>query len=376
MKRAILALEDGSYFVGYSFGAEGETAGEVVFNTSMTGYQEILTDPSYKGQIIVMTYTQMGNYGVNYEDVESSGIQANGLVIRELSPLYSNWRAVKSLHEYLAESGVVGIWGIDTRALVKRIRERGALRGVISTLESEPARLVEKARSLPDISELNLVEEVATREVYYWKEGDWDLKRGYIYRDNVKPLIMVVDYGVKRNILRRLTQEGARVVVVPPYHVEKIMEEIKPDALFLSNGPGDPQRVVEGIRLVRKYMEKLPIMGICLGHQIIGLALGGKTYKLKFGHHGGNHPVKDLRDGHIEITAQNHNFAVDPDTLRDVEITHINLLDETLEGFRHKHLPIFCVQYHPEASPGPHDSKGIFKEFIGLAMSHAEPQKQ
>ncbi|HCO38932.1 MAG: glutamine-hydrolyzing carbamoyl-phosphate synthase small subunit [Aquificota bacterium] len=373
MKRAILALEDGSYFIGYSFGAEGETSGEVVFNTSMTGYQEILTDPSYKGQILVMTYTQIGNYGINYEDVESGKVQVNGFVIKELSPIYSNWRAKKGLHEYLKENGVVGIWGIDTRALVKRIREKGALRGVISTIEDDPVKLVEKARSLPDISELNLVEEVATKEVYYWKEGDWDLIKGYIYKDNEKPLIMVVDYGVKRNILRRLTQEGAKVVVVPPYNVEERIEEIKPDALFLSNGPGDPQRVVEGIRLVRRYMEKLPIMGICLGHQIIGLALGGRTYKLKFGHHGGNHPVKDLRDGHIEITAQNHNFAVDPDSLKEVEITHINLLDNTLEGFKHKHLPIFCVQYHPEASPGPHDSKGIFREFVQLAVAYAKP---
>jgi len=371
MKKAILALEDGSYFVGYSFGAEGETEGEVVFNTSMTGYQEILTDPSYRGQIVVMTYTQVGNYGVNEEDVESSGVQVSGFVIKELSPIYSNWRAKKSLHEYLAEAGVVGIWGIDTRALVKRIRERGALRGVISTKEEDPKRLVERARSVKDISEKNLVQEVATKEVYHWKEGDWHLGKGYEIKENQRPLIAVVDYGVKRSILRRLTQEGARVVVLPPDSAEKHLRELKPDALFLSNGPGDPQRVVEGIRLVRKYMEKMPIMGICLGHQIIGLALGGKTYKLKFGHHGGNHPVKDLRDGHIEITAQNHNFAVDPDTLKEVEITHVNLLDGTLEGFRHKHLPIYCVQYHPEASPGPHDSKNIFKEFVELAQKHA-----
>ncbi|RMH80689.1 MAG: carbamoyl-phosphate synthase small subunit [Acidobacteria bacterium] len=371
MKKAILALEDGSYFVGYSFGAEGEALGEVVFNTSMTGYQEIVTDPSYKGQIVVMTYPQIGNYGVNDEDVESGEVQVNGFVIRELSPIVSNWRAKKSLHEYLLERGVVGIWGIDTRALVKRIRTKGALRGVISTEGLDPIKLVEKARSLPDISELNLVQEVATREVYYWNEGDWDLKKGYILKNNEKPLIALVDYGVKRNILRRLTQEGARVVVLPPYETERYIEDLKPNAIFLSNGPGDPQRVVEGIRLVRKYMEKAPIMGICLGHQIIGLALGGRTYKLKFGHHGGNHPVKDLRDGHIEITAQNHNFAVDPDTLRDVEITHINLLDETLEGFKHRYLPIYCVQYHPEASPGPHDSKGIFKEFVAMALEHA-----
>ncbi|MDW8433539.1 MAG: glutamine-hydrolyzing carbamoyl-phosphate synthase small subunit [Aquificaceae bacterium] len=372
MKRAILVLEDGSSFPGYSFGAEGETSGEVVFNTSMTGYQEIITDPSYKGQIVVMTYTQIGNYGVNEEDLESGSVQVNGFVVKELSPVYSNWRAKKSLHDYLSQNGVVGIWGVDTRAVVKKIREKGALRGIISTVETEPRRLFEKVKSVPDISELNLVEEVATRDVYYWKEGDWDLRKGYMQRENQKPVILVVDYGVKRNILRRLTQEGAGVVVVPPYEVEKRIEEIQPDAIFLSNGPGDPQRVVEGIRLVRKYVEKMPIMGICLGHQIIGLALGGRTYKLKFGHHGGNHPVKDLRDGHIEITAQNHNFAVDPDTLKEVEITHINLLDHTLEGFRHKHLPVYCVQFHPEASPGPHDSKGVFKEFVELALKYGK----
>ncbi|MFN7065411.1 MAG: glutamine-hydrolyzing carbamoyl-phosphate synthase small subunit, partial [Aquificaceae bacterium] len=318
------------------------------------------------------TYTQIGNYGVNKEDIESERVQVNGFVIKELSPLYSSWRAKKGLEEYLREGGIVGIQGIDTRALVKRIREKGALRGVISTKERDPVKLVERAKSLPDISKLDLIREVATWEVYYWREGDWDLKKGYIAKDNAKLTILLVDYGVKRNILRRLTHEGARVVVVPPYEVEKRIEEIKPDALFLSNGPGDPQRVVEGIRLVRRYMEKMPIMGICLGHQIIGLALGGKTYKLRFGHHGGNHPVKDLRDGHIEITAQNHNFAVDPDTLKDVEITHINLLDNTLEGFRYRYLPIYCVQYHPEASPGPHDAKGIFKEFVELTLEHAK----
>jgi len=367
MKRAILALEDGSYFVGYSFGAEGETLGEVVFNTSMTGYQEILTDPSYKGQIVVLTYTQIGNYGVNEEDVESDRVQVNGLVIKELSPIYSNWRAKKSLDEYLKENQVLGIWGIDTRALVKRIREKGAIKGIISTVDLDPKSLVHKAKSYADISELDLVQEVATKEVYHWNEGDWDLRKGYIVKENQKPLIAVVDFGVKKNILRRLTQEGARVVVIPPENAQRTIEQIKPSAIFLSNGPGDPQRVVEGIRLVRAYMEKLPIMGICLGHQIIGLALGGRTYKLRFGHHGGNHPVKDLRTGRIHITAQNHNFAVEPESLKDVEITHINLLDQTLEGFRHKHLPIYCVQFHPEASPGPHDALDVFKEFINLA---------
>ncbi|WP_448587359.1 glutamine-hydrolyzing carbamoyl-phosphate synthase small subunit [Thermocrinis sp.] len=369
MKRAILALEDGTYFVGYSFGAEGETVGEVVFNTSITGYQEILTDPSYKGQIVVLTYTQIGNYGVNPEDVESDRVQANGLVIKELSRTYSNWRARKSLDEYLKENGVVGIWGIDTRALVKRIREKGAIKGVISTKDLDTKRLVHKAQNYADISELDLVKEVATKEIYHWKEGDWDLFRGYSNLEREKPLVMVVDFGVKRNILRRLVQEGARVVVVPPEDAQRRVEEVKPDAIFLSNGPGDPQRVVEGIRLVRAYMEKIPIMGICLGHQIIGLALGGRTFKLKFGHHGGNHPVKDLRTGRIHITAQNHNFAVDPDTLKEVQITHINLLDHTLEGFKHESLPLYCVQFHPEASPGPHDAFDLFREFIKLSCT-------
>ncbi|WP_448583643.1 glutamine-hydrolyzing carbamoyl-phosphate synthase small subunit [Thermocrinis sp.] len=372
MKKAILALEDGIYFVGYSFGAEGETLGEVVFNTSMTGYQEIITDPSYKGQIVVLTYPQIGNYGVNLEDLESYKVQANGLVIKELSGIYSNWRAVKGLDEYLKENGVVGIWGIDTRALVKRIRERGSMRGVISTKDLDPVSLVQKAKNYADISELDLVKEVATKEIYYWKEGDWDLFKGYLSFEREKPVIAVVDFGVKRNILRRLVQEGARVVVIPPEDTHKTIEKLQPDAIFLSNGPGDPQRVVEGIRLVRAYMEKLPIMGICLGHQIIGLALGGKTYKLKFGHHGGNHPVKDLRTGKICITAQNHNFAVDPDTLREVQITHINLLDQTLEGFKHESLPIYCVQFHPEASPGPHDAFDVFKEFVQLSCAYKE----
>ncbi|ADC89483.1 carbamoyl-phosphate synthase, small subunit [Thermocrinis albus DSM 14484] len=370
MKRAILALEDGTYFVGYSFGAEGETTGEVVFNTSMTGYQEVLTDPSYRGQIVVMTYTQMGNYGINDEDLESDRVQVNGFVVKELSGVYSNWRAKKSLDQYLKEHGVVGIWGIDTRALVKRIRERGTVKGVISSVDLDPKSLVQKAKSSKDISELNLVEEVACKETYVWREGDWSLGKGYSQVDTEGPLIAVVDFGVKRNILRRLVSEGARVVVIPPYDTIKRVRELNPDGVLLSNGPGDPQRVVEGIRLVRTFLGEIPIMGICLGHQIIGLALGGRTYKLKFGHHGSNHPVKDLRTGRIEITAQNHNFAVDPDSLKDVEITHINLLDGTLEGFRHTKAPVYCVQYHPEASPGPHDSYSIFKEFVDMARRY------
>ncbi len=369
-KRAILALEDGSYFVGYSFGAEGETQGELIFNTSMTGYQEILTDPSYKGQIVVMTYTQIGNYGINDEDIESKKVQVNGFVVKEAFFRYSNWRAKKSIDEYLKENNVVGIWGIDTRALVKKIRERGVIRGVISTEDLDPKSLVEKARKVPDISEQDLVSQVSTEDIYFWNEGAWDLKRGYIKRDNKKPLVAVVDFGIKFNILRRFVHEGAKVVVVPPKIAREFILKEDPDLIFLSNGPGDPERVVEGIRLVREFLGKKPICGICLGCQIIGLALGGKTYKLKFGHHGGNHPVKDLRTGRIEITAQNHNFAIDPDSLpHDVEVTHINLLDNTVEGIRHKNYPVFAVQYHPENSPGPHDSYYLFKEFVAMARS-------
>ncbi len=369
--KAILALEDGTYFLGYSFGAKGETSGELIFNTSMTGYQEILTDPSYRGQIVVMTYTQIGNYGVNDEDIESKEVHVRGFVVKEQFPKYSNWRGEKSLNEYLEEHGVVGIYGIDTRALVKKIREKGVIRGVISTDNLNPSEAVRKAKGVPDISELDLVEEVATKDVYYWKEGAWSLEHGYETLDNDRPLVAVIDFGIKYNILRRFTHEGAKVVVIPPGNAEQLIEEINPQAIFLSNGPGDPERVVQGIRLVRKFIGKKPIFGICLGCQIIGLALGGKTYKLKFGHHGGNHPVKDLRAGKVEITAQNHNFAIDPESLpKEVEITHINLLDNTVEGIRHKNLPIYAIQYHPENSPGPHDSYYLFKEFVSTAKGY------
>ncbi len=371
-RRALLVLEDGTVFYGYSFGAEGETGGELVFNTSMTGYQEILTDPSYRGQIVVMTYTQIGNYGVNSEDTESGRVQVNGFVVREYFDSYSNWRAERSLSAYLKDNGVVGIQGIDTRALVKRIREKGVIRGIISTEDPDPRSLFSKVQKVPDISEQDLVSEVATDTVYRWSQGEWDPRRGYISEEREGPLIAVVDFGVKRNILRRLTAEGAKVVVVPPESAREFVLRESPDALFLSNGPGDPERVVTGIRLVREFMGRLPIFGICLGCQIIGLALGGRTYKLKFGHHGGNHPVKDLRTGKVEITAQNHNFAIDPDTLpQEVEVTHLNLLDETVEGIRHRELSIFAVQYHPENSPGPHDSYYLFGEFVRLAREHS-----
>jgi carbamoyl-phosphate synthase small subunit len=366
--KALLVLEDGSVFFGYSMGAKGETGGEIVFNTSMTGYQEILTDPSYKGQIVVMTYTQIGNYGVNNIDIESNKVQVNGFVIKELSPIVSNWRAIKDLDSYLKEYNVVGIWGIDTRALVKKIRTRGVIRGVISTEDLNPLSLWKKARQIPDISKQDLVPQVATKEIYYWNEGDWDLyKNQYRKKINDRPLVAVIDFGVKFNILRKFVEYGCAVAVLPPNLPIEEIEKLKPDGIFLSNGPGDPQKVIQGIKIAKYFFGKLPVMGICLGHQIIGLALGAQTFKLKFGHHGGNHPVKNLITGKVEITAQNHNFAINPETLpKEMEITHINLLDLTLEGMKHRHLPIMSVQYHPEASPGPHDSFYIFEEFKKL----------
>jgi len=357
-KRAILGLEDGTYFIGKSFGAEGETGGELIFNTSMTGYQEILTDPSYRGQIVVMTYTQIGNYGINPEDFESSSVHVRGFVVKEAFGFYSNWRADKSLHEFLKEYGIVGIEGIDTRALVKRIRDKGVVRGVISTKEDDPLKVVNKARQIPSISEMDLVREVVPEagDVPEVKKGD-------------RPLICIVDFGYKRNIERKLKEAGAEVVVVPYFKAVEYIEILEPDALLMSNGPGDPERVKEGIEVVNKYAGKLPIFGICLGHQIIGIALGCKTYKLKFGHHGGNHPVKNLLTGSIEITAQNHNYAIDPGSIgADIEVTHINLLDDTIEGIRHRNMPIYSVQFHPENSPGPHDSYNIFNEFLSITL--------
>ncbi len=357
-KRAILGLEDGTYFIGRSFGAEGETEGELIFNTSMTGYQEILTDPSYRGQIVVMTYTQIGNYGINDEDFESPSIHVRGFVVREAFGFYSNWRAKKSLHEFLKEHGIVGIEGIDTRALVKRIRDKGVVRGVISTEETDPLKVINKAKSIPSISELDLVREVVPER--------YDIPSTQVGEG---PLIGIVDFGYKKNIERKLRDYGADVVVIPYFKAFELIEKLKPDALLMSNGPGDPERVKEGIEIVNRYAGKVPIFGICLGHQIIGIALGCRTYKLKFGHHGGNHPVKNLLTGSIEITAQNHNYAIDPDSIgNDIEITHINLLDDTVEGIRHKALPIYSVQFHPENSPGPHDSYHIFKEFMDITL--------
>jgi len=354
-RKAKIALEDGRVFRGFSFGATDERYGEVVFNTSMAGYQEILTDPSYKGQIVTMTYPLIGNYGVNPEDIESRKPFVEGFVVKECSRIASNWRSEKSLEEYLKENNIVGIESIDTRALTRHIRLRGAMKAVISSRDLDEKRLIEKARSSPGVIGRDLVKEVTSNRVQNWSE-----KGGY--------KVVVIDCGVKLNILRELVNNGCRVTVVPAKtEAEKILN-MKPDGVLLSNGPGDPAGVPYVVETVKKLIGKLPIFGICLGHQMLGLALGGKTYKLKFGHHGANHPVKDLKTGKIAITVQNHGFCVDIDSLNrdEIQITHINLNDNTLEGMRHKKLPIFSVQFHPEASPGPHDALYLFKEFVAM----------
>ncbi len=374
MKKAILALSDGAVYQGWSFGAEGETVGEVVFNTSLTGYQEILTDPSYTGQMVAMTYTEIGNYGLNDEDYESSGIQVEGFIVKEAWEKPSNWRAKRSLGDGLKEAGVVGIQGIDTRALVKRIREQGAMMGVISTVESDPAKLVKKAKAAPPIDGVDLVKEVTTRESYKWTQGGWTLEEGYADHSERtgKYKVVALDYGVKYNILRMLVAADCDVTVMPADSTAEEILALNPDGIFLSNGPGDPAAVTYAADTVRELLGKKPIFGICLGNQIIGLALGAKTTKLKFGHHGGNQPVKDLATGKVEITSQNHNFIVDLESLKatehgdDIEVTHINLNDNTVEGMAHKKLPLFSVQYHPEASPGPHDAAYLFKRFTEM----------
>jgi carbamoyl-phosphate synthase small subunit len=378
--KAILALEDGSVFRGQGFGARASACGEVCFNTSMTGYQEILTDPSYKGQIVTMTYPLIGNYGVNNQDVESWRPHAAGFVIRELSPVVSNWRADYSLADYLAKNGIPGIQGVDTRALTKKLRVRGALNGFITTEDISEAEAVERAKNWPGLIGVDYVREVTHREAFRWDEKDeqsaaFDLVRG---RNTRKPLppadipIVAFDYGMKYNILRRLRQHGFAVQVLPATATAADALKHKPAGIFLSNGPGDPAALDYIVREVSTLTGTgIPIFGICLGHQILGQALGGKTFKLKFGHRGGNQPVKDLESGRVEITSQNHGFAVDPASLpAEVAVHRINLNDQTVEGLRHKTKPIFCVQYHPEASPGPHDSNPLFGEFRRLVEKH------
>lgn len=368
-KKALLALANGAVFEGYSLGAEGEAWGEVVFNTAMTGYQEILTDPSYKGQIVAMTYPLIGNYGINPEDVESRRPFVEGFVVRESSRIPSNWRAQKSLNSYLEEHGIVGIQDIDTRALTMQLREKGSQMGIISTVNLNAKDLVEKARGLPPLEGRDLVKEVTCKAPYSWEEGTWTLKEGY-QRPTLpdSPLHLVAyDFGVKFNILRIFTQLGCRVTVVPANTPGEDVLAMKPHGVFLSNGPGDPAAVSYAIANTEKLLGKVPLFGICLGHQILGLALGGRTYKLKFGHHGANHPVKDLLTGKVEITSQNHGFVVDMNSLGgQVEVTHLNLNDHTVEGLKHREIPLFSIQYHPEASPGPHDSAYLFRRFVDL----------
>lgn len=400
---AVLALEDGCVFRGTSFGADGERVGEVVFNTSMTGYQEVLTDPSYSAQIVVMTYPLVGNYGTNDEDLESRVPQVEGFVVREVSGIASNWRHDLTLQGFMRKHGVVAMEGIDTRALARHIRTRGAMKGVLSTVDLDPEALARKARRWEGLVGRDIVQRVTVDRQYHWHElprrefelaepnfgrkakqlslyfegsetsdasNVWDVTEAGPFRRPFR--VVAMDFGVKHNILRNLTARGCQVLVVPAACDAGRILKLRPDGVFLSNGPGDPEPVTYAIETIRSLLGTLPIFGICLGHQLLGLALGGKTYKLKFGHRGVNHPVLNLETGRVEITAQNHGFAVDPDTLPpEVRITHVNLNDQTNEGFRHTQVPAYCVQYHPEASPGPHDSGYLFDEFVQVMRERA-----
>lgn len=370
---ALLALEDGRIFSCRSFTGPGEVGGEVVFNTSMTGYQEILTDPSYRGQMVTMTYPLIGNYGVSREDVESARIQASALIVREYQDDYSNWRADMSLADYLKAAGVMGIDELDTRALTLHLRNKGAMRGIISTDVASPEALIEKAKNLPSMEGCDLASQVTTEKAYrlvnntpvYINEA---LTDSLFESRGEKKAVVAFDFGIKFNIIRLLEEAGCEVIVVPATTSADAVKAMDPDGIFLSNGPGDPEPVIYAVETVKSLMGYKPLFGICLGHQILSIALGGKTYKLKFGHRGGNQPVQNLATSKVEITSQNHGFAADMDSLSaaDVEVSHINLNDRTVEGLRHRAYPVLSVQYHPEASPGPNDAQYLFDEFVSM----------
>lgn len=374
MNVAMLALEDGTVFEGASFGAPKDSLGEVVFNTAITGYQEIFTDPSYAGQIVVLTNPQIGNYGANAYDQEAARPYIEGLVVREFSSVASNWRSEENAEQFLSENGIPVAAEIDTRALVRHLRTRGVMRGILSVGKGNRQELIERARRAPSMAGLDLATRVSTASQYSWDQPVAPCSASEPIAKAAEQFCHVVafDYGIKRNILRRLVHVGARVTVVPALTPAEDVLALQPDGVFLSNGPGDPEPLEFQAQQVRKLIGKKPIFGICLGHQILGLALGGKTYKLKFGHRGANHPVLNRVTEKVEITSHNHGFAVDPDSLNvnEVDLTHVNLNDQTLEGFRHRNEPVFCVQYHPEAAPGPHDSHYLFDDFMKLIQEH------